>query len=172
MLERPERCHHTNNGYASPQRPNAKTTAKKKSVRNEMRQATLIENLYKCLSVADAVEIYEMDRLCGVCVCRPSSSSTPARDAYGISHCTHPNLLPVASARSDAYHICCRRTAAMANDAKIFFFGDKFRDVENRKRNETNATDEKSNGFHQSFYQMIRAPLALDCSGGQIVRAK
>lgn len=94
-----------------------------------MRQATLVENLYKCLFVADVVEIYKNGS-----VSRVLSLSTPTRDAYGIS---------ILYSKSITCGHCLVwstfRFAAMANDVQIFFLGNKFRDVENRKkRNERN----------------------------------
>lgn len=130
LFERPERCHHTE---MHPQP--AKRYREKKNIRNEMRQATLVENLYKCLFVADVVEIYK-----NVCVCCPSQHG----------RVMHTESYPKSITCGHWQNWYAFASAAMANDVQILF------SVINsgmwKIEKETNATDEKSNGFHQSFY--------------------
>lgn len=134
LFERPEWCHHTE---MHPQSWTGGSGGEQKIIRNEMRQAALIENLYKCLFVGDVVEIYKKYRRF-VCLSFPTPAGTWCiRNIYCI-----PNLFYYLwpSPRLDIG--CC--------DAKTFFWVINFgmRKIEK----ETNATDEKSNGFHQSFY--------------------
>lgn len=100
-----------------------------KNIRNEMRQATFIENLYKCLFVGDAVEIYEKDRLF---VRRPPQHR----------HVMHTEHSFVSKSITCGHRLCLASASAAvaANEMRKSFF---FRVINsgmraNRKRNERN----------------------------------
>lgn len=136
--------------------PTSKRRKEKKNIRNEMRQATLIENLYKCLFVGDVVEIYKKKigflrvcvcvcALCVLCVVLPNTGTWCIRNIYCIQiYYLWPSFCLIC-----IWFWCHGKRC----DKDSLFSGNKFRDanaIEIEK--ETNVTDEKSNGFHQSFY--------------------
>lgn len=98
--------------------PTRLSRARKKNIRNEMRQPTLIENLYKCLFVVAIVaEIYKMDRLVWrVCFVSPGLLTT-----HHVMHTKYSivskstNLLPVAVA------FPCDTHGSAATPALFFF---------------------------------------------------